>query len=154
MTKIAAALVLFMTLMTSACVRPALESCDTDPVTHRPKVGSCVSPTMEANALELEPWPGDSSRAVCTWVGGEDRIPVVGCDPAPGVSCVAGTVPVVQYGTCFPDGVTAPGAFGYQRCSDGVSALCQYNGGGRDAPIFPVSGCEPEAGVTCVLECP
>jgi hypothetical protein len=154
MTKIGAALVLFVTLFLGACGRPPLESCDTDPVTNRPKVGTCVSPTHEASALELEPWPGDPSRTVCTWVGAADRFPVVGCNPEPGVSCVAGPIPVLTFGTCFPEPLAAPATFGYQVCDDGVSALCHYNGGGRNASIFPVGGCEPEDGITCVTACP
>jgi hypothetical protein len=49
--------------------------------------------------------------------------------------------------------VPAPATFGWQTCSDPTKALCLYNGGGRNASIFPVSGCEAESGVTCVLDC-
>lgn len=63
------------------------------PGPERPQVGTCVSPSYaEGQTLETMPWPGDPSRVTCVWHA-ETDLPVVGCEPVAGVSCVAGPIP-------------------------------------------------------------
>lgn len=78
----------------AGCMPSPAQTCVSEcPGPERPKVGTCVSPSYaEGQTLETMPWPGDPSRVTCVWHA-ETDIPVVGCEPVAGVSCVAGPIP-------------------------------------------------------------